>query len=72
METQELKRKYANRKYANKCRMNRYKGIKKKKKTMLKTLCGSQQTEENSLRDGNTKPPYFTPEKPVCRSRSDS
>ena len=31
METQELKRKYANRKYANKCRMNRYKGIKKKK-----------------------------------------
>ena len=70
METQELKRKYANRKYANKCRMNRYKGIKKK--TMLKTLCGSQQTEENSLRDGNTKPPYLTPEKAVCRSRSDS
>ena len=44
----------------------------KKKKTMLKTLCGSQQTEENSLRDGNTKPPYLTPEKAVCRSRSDS
>ena len=39
---------------------------------MLKTLCGSQQTEENSLRDGNTKPPYLTPEKAVCRSRSDS
>jgi len=69
METQELKRKYANKKYANKCRMNRYKGIKKKK-TMLKTLCGSQQTEENSLRVGNTKPPYLPPEKPVCRSRS--
>ena len=44
----------------------------KKKKTMLKNLCGSQQTEENSLRDGNTKPPYLTPEKAVCRSRSDS
>ena len=36
METQELKRKYANRKYANKCRMNRYKGIKKKKKNYVK------------------------------------
>ena len=31
METQELKRKYANKKYANKCRMNRYKGIFLKK-----------------------------------------
>ena len=70
METQELKRKYANKKYANKCRMNRYKGILKK--TTLKTLCGSQQTEENSLRGGNTRPPYLSPEKPVCRSRSSS
>ena len=26
---------------------------------MLKPLCGSQQTVENSLKDGNTKPPYL-------------
>ena len=26
----------------------------------------------NSLRDGNTRPPYLSPEKPVWRSRSDS
>ena len=25
---------------------------------------------ENSLRAGNTRPPYLPPEKPVCRSRS--
>ena len=25
---------------------------------------------ENSSRDGNTRPPYLPPEKPVCRSRS--
>ena len=31
---------------------------------------GSQQTVENSLRVGNTRPPYLPPEKPVCRSRS--
>ena len=37
-----------------------------------KPLCGSQQTAENSLRDGNTRPPYLPPEKSVCRSRSDS
>ena len=24
------------------------------------------------LRDGNTRPPYLPPEKPVCRSRSNS
>ena len=24
---------------------------------------------ENSLRDGNTKPPYLPPEKSVCKSR---
>ena len=37
--------------------------------TMLKPLlCGSQQTVENSERDGNTRPPDLTPEKPVCRS----
>ena len=28
-------------------------------------LCGSQQTVENSLRDGNTRPPYLSPEKSV-------
>ena len=33
-------------------------------------LCGSQQTVENSSRDGNTRPPDLTPEKSVCRSRS--
>ena len=33
-------------------------------------LCGSQQTVENSHRDGNTKPPYLPPETPVFRSRS--
>ena len=27
---------------------------------------------ENSLRDGNTRPPYLTPEKSVCRSRNSS
>ena len=27
---------------------------------------------ENSLRDGNTRPPYLPPEKSVCRSRSHS
>ena len=31
--------------------------------TMLKSLCRSQQTVENSLRDGNTRPPYLPPEK---------
>ena len=35
-------------------------------------LCGSQQTVENSSKDGNTRLPYLTPEKPVCRSRSNS
>ena len=35
-------------------------------------LCGSQQTVENSSRDGNTRPPYLPPEKSVCRSRSSS
>ena len=70
MKTQELTRKYANRKYANKCRMDAKEF--KKKKTTLKTLCGSQQTKENSLRDGNTRPPYLPPEKPVCKSRNNS
>ena len=34
--------------------------------------CGSQQTVENSSRDGNTRPPYLPPEKSVCRSKSNS
>ena len=33
-------------------------------------LCGSQQTMENSSRDGNTIPPDLPPEKSVHRSRS--
>ena len=37
--------------------------------TMPKPLCGSQQTVENSSRDGSTRPPYVPPEKSVCRSR---
>ena len=35
-------------------------------------LCGSQSTVENSERDGNTRPPDLSPEKSVCRSRSNS
>ena len=33
-------------------------------------LCGSQQTVENSSRNGNARPPDLPPEKSVCRSRS--
>ena len=33
---------------------------------------GSPQTVENSERDGNTRPPDLPPEKPVCRSESNS
>ena len=33
-------------------------------------LCGSQQTVENSWRDGNIRAPYMTPENSVCRSRN--
>ena len=40
--------------------------------TMLKPLCGSQQTVGNSERDGNTRPPDLPLEKPVCRSGSNS
>ena len=35
-------------------------------------LCRSQQTVENSERDGNTRPPDLPPEKSLCRSRSNS
>ena len=38
--------------------------------TMPKSLCGSQETMENSERDGNTGPPDLPLEKPVCRSGS--
>ena len=38
--------------------------------TMLKPLCGSQQTVENSSWDGNTRSPDLPPEKLVWRSRS--
>ena len=34
--------------------------------------CGSQQTVENSSRDGNTRPPDLPPEKPVCWSRNNT
>ena len=37
-----------------------------------KPLCGSQQTLENSSRDGNNRPPYLPPKKFVCRSKSNS
>ena len=41
--------------------------------TMPKPLtCGSQQTAENSERDGNTRPPDLPLEKPICRSGSNS
>ena len=33
---------------------------------------GTQQTMENSERDGNTRPPDLPLEKPVCRSGSNS
>ena len=35
-------------------------------------MCGSQQTVENSSRDGNTRRPELPPKKSVCRSRSNS
>ena len=34
--------------------------------------CGSQQTVDNSERDGNTRPPDLTLGKSVCRSKSNS
>ena len=36
------------------------------------SLCGSQQTVENSERDGNTRPPDLPLEKPIYRSGSNS
>ena len=40
--------------------------------TVLKPLCGSPQTVENSSRDGNSRPPDLPLEKSVCRSGSNS
>ena len=40
--------------------------------TMPKTLCGSQQTVENSSRDGNSRPLDLPLEKPVCRSENNT
>ena len=40
--------------------------------TMSKPLCGSQQTMENSEKDGNTRASDLPPQKSVCRSRSNS
>ena len=40
--------------------------------TMPKSLCGSQETVENSSRHGNTRPPDLPLEKSVCRSGSNS
>ena len=40
--------------------------------TMPKYLCGPQQSVENSVRDGNTRPPDLPLEKSACRSRSNS
>jgi len=34
--------------------------------------CVDHNKLKNSLRDGNTRPPDLPPEKPVCRSRSNS
>ena len=34
--------------------------------------CVDQQTAKNSERDGDTRPPYLPPEKPICGSRSNS
>ena len=42
----------------------------RKTSTSALWLCGSQQTVENSERDGNTRPLYLSPEKSICRSRS--
>ena len=40
--------------------------------TMLKPLTVWITTNWKILRDGNTRPPYLPPEKPVCKSRSNN
>ena len=59
-------------------------GLSKKQESFRKTstsavlimpnlwLCGSQQTVENSSRDGDTRPLDLPPEKCVCRLRRNS
>ena len=47
--------------------------IKKKKNSTsasLTMLCRSQQTVENSQRDGNTRTPYLSSKKSLCKTRS--
>ena len=39
---------------------------------IIDKVCGSPHTVENSERDGNNRPPDLPPEKPVCRSGSNS
>ena len=39
---------------------------------LLTTLSGSQQTVENSERNGNTRSPHLPLEKPICKSASNS
>ena len=34
--------------------------------------CVDHNKMQKILRDGNTRPPYLPPEKPVCRSRNNS
>ena len=38
--------------------------------SICETQWESQQPVENSSRDGDPRPPYLPPEKPVCRIRS--
>ena len=40
--------------------------------TLKPLLCGSQQTVENSSKDGTARPPDMSPEKSICRSRNSS
>ena len=40
--------------------------------TMRKPLTVDQNKLWKIFRDGNTRPPYLSPDKPVCRSRSNS
>ena len=35
-------------------------------------VCVDHNKQKNSSRDGNTRPPYLPPEKPICWSRSNS
>ena len=40
--------------------------------SVCETQWESQQTVENSSRDGDPRPPYLSPEKPVCSSKSNN